>query len=754
MGRHTVLISSILAGSAASVGQVLLLRELLVLFYGNELSSGLVFAGWLLWTAAGSRLATANRERMQNDLRFLVGGLAILAFLLPFTILYIRAARILWDVPPGELIRFPLMLAIVFSSTGPFCLTSGAVFAFIWSFQSAAADRGGLRPIAVYAGEAMGAAAGGLTFYFFLLPRAAALTSAAIVSAILLAGCLAIISTRRPTGGLRRTVAIVLGTIVLLALTFLFSERVETVSRRWQWGANLTAVRDSPFHNLTLSKKDGQFSLFANGLWLFSYPDLQTAEYAVHVALLEHEAPHSVLLIGGGAAGIVSEILKHPQVEKVDYVEADPEIIRLAQEFLPDAATSSFRDNRVRVHLTDAASFVRCATRRYDVILLNVGDPMTAEASRFYTVEFFNHIRAILNQDGVFSFSVSSSPDVPGPSQVSLLKALRATLRSVFPSVLVIPGESARFLAVNRTGLLAIETDILTGRIDQRNLDLQYVRDYYLFDYMNPMRIEYMAKLLSQHPISRLNRNFDPVCSFRSLIVWGTQIHPLLGGMLQRLGSISSTFLWAVLGTVFCLTAIAFKLMKAGKSAAVGLNVMTVGGIMMSVELILLLGFQVLRGYIYKELALIVAFFMTGTAMGAGASILRPAVSRPLASLSLVQCGLSLFLVGIRELLVFFQAHPLDCREEHFGPALLFPVLALIAGFLGGLHFSLAVATLSEDARTRPGIGAVLYAWDLTGAAVGTVAASLFLIPVFGVEMALRVLSVLCLAFLPFLMRR
>lgn len=736
------------------MGQILLLRELLVLFCGNELSSGLVFAGWLLWTAAGSRLATANRKRMQNDLRFLAGGLVILAFLLPSTLLFIRASRILWGIPPGELIRFPLMLAIVSTSTGPFCLISGAVFALVWSFQTEAADRGGLRPIAVYAGEAIGAAAGGLAFYFFLLPRAAALTSASIVSASLLAGGLAIQSTRRGTGGLQRIIAIALGTLVLLAPAFAFSGRVETMSRRWQWGTNLTAVRDTPFHNLTLSNKDGQFSLFANGLWLFSYPDLQTAEYAAHLALLEHAAPHSVLLISGGAAGVVSEILKHPQVEKVDYVEADPEIIRLAQEYLPDAATSSFRDNRVRVHLTDAASFVRCATRRYDVILLNVGDPMTAEVSRFYTIEFFNHIRAILNENGVFSFSVSSSPDAPGPSQVSLLKALRATLRSVFPSVLIIPGESARFLAGNRTDPLTVEADILTRRIDQRNLDLHYVRDYYLFDYMNPMRIEYLAKLLSQDPISRLNRDFDPVCSFHNLIIWGTQIHPLLGGILQRMASISPTFLWAGLGTVFCLTAIAFKLMKAGKKAAVGLNVMAVGGIMMSVELILLLGFQVLRGYVYKELALIVALFMTGTAMGAGASILRPAVSRPLASLSLVQCSLSLFLVCIRELLVFFQTHPLDCHEEGFGPALLFPILALIAGFLGGLHFSFAVATLSGDARTRPGIGAVLYAWDLAGAAVATVAASLFLIPVFGVETTLWVLSVLCLAFMPFLTQR
>jgi hypothetical protein len=37
------------AGFVATVAQIIVLRELLVLFYGNELSAGLIFAGWLLW---------------------------------------------------------------------------------------------------------------------------------------------------------------------------------------------------------------------------------------------------------------------------------------------------------------------------------------------------------------------------------------------------------------------------------------------------------------------------------------------------------------------------------------------------------------------------------------------------------------------------------------------------------------------------------------------------------------------------------
>jgi spermidine synthase len=53
-----------LAGFTAAVGQIVLMREVIVLFNGNELSLGIVLAAWLMWTAAGSGLTgilTRNR---------------------------------------------------------------------------------------------------------------------------------------------------------------------------------------------------------------------------------------------------------------------------------------------------------------------------------------------------------------------------------------------------------------------------------------------------------------------------------------------------------------------------------------------------------------------------------------------------------------------------------------------------------------------------------------------------------------------
>jgi hypothetical protein len=76
---------------------------------------------------------------------------------------------------------------------------------------------------------------------------------------------------------------------------------METLSlgRLWQ-GFHLLASQNSAYGNLAVLETDGSRTLLENGLVLFTVPDPQAAEESVHYALLQHGAPRSVLLIGGG----------------------------------------------------------------------------------------------------------------------------------------------------------------------------------------------------------------------------------------------------------------------------------------------------------------------------------------------------------------------------------------------------------------------------------------------------------------------
>jgi spermidine synthase len=96
---------------------------------------------------------------------------------------------------------------------------------------------------------------------------------------------------------------------------------------------------------------------------------------------------------------------------------------------------------------------------------------------------------------------------------------------------------------------------------------------------------------------------------------------------------------------------------------------------------------------------------------------------------------LCLFLAALAFLLQVLQ-HWLDASARgstDLSLIVVFAVLALIFGFLGGMHFSLAVRVLAGATVASEKIGGGLYGLDLLGAAGGALIASLFLIPLYGI---------------------
>ena len=212
---------------------------------------------------------------------------------------------------------------------------------------------------------------------------------------------------------------------LLVASGAVFGSRLHHVSRLWQWGPNLSAVYDTAHHNIALLKKEGQVSVFTNGLWLFSEPDRLSAEHGVHLALLQHPNPKTILLLGGGIAGLLEELFKHPSFQAVDYVEADPDFIRLLKPHLSSATDASLQHPRLRIFHQDPRIFMHRSQTQYDVILMNMGDPITAQMNRFYTKEFFARVKKRLSSGGIFSFAVSGGESMLGPTQARFLYHIR-----------------------------------------------------------------------------------------------------------------------------------------------------------------------------------------------------------------------------------------------------------------------------------------------------------------------------------------
>ncbi|MCX5892622.1 MAG: hypothetical protein NTW80_06565, partial [Deltaproteobacteria bacterium] len=416
-----------------------------------------------------------------------------MGLLLPATILAIRAVPALVNLPGGQTLPLTVGLGSCLVLLAPFCLISG--YFFPCACRALASQGAGDAPGRVYGLETLGAALGVLLLQLLLLGRYPSLELALIAGLTLGLGAWLL---DRPRGWARGGVHLWAALLPALALVWLPS--LENLSHSWQWpGRQVAATVDSPYAFLSATREDGQVSFFANNLWQFTYPDPYSAETQVQLALLMHPQPQRVLLLGGGPA-LVPEVLKTAGVTRLDYVELDPQLVDLARNLISEAAAWT-RDPRVRLALRDARHYLAHTPERYDVILMALPEPRSAQLNRFYSRECFRLAAGKLAPGGVFSFSLAGSEAGLHPWRAAYLAMAYHTLGQVFPEVLALPGERVRFFAAAAPGVLTADPVVLAARLKARRLPLQYVRDYYLREELAPAKVAYLMEVLDRQPL-------------------------------------------------------------------------------------------------------------------------------------------------------------------------------------------------------------------------------------------------------------
>jgi spermidine synthase len=681
----------VLIGFTAAIAQIVLMRELMVVFCGNEISLGLMLGSWLFWTAVGSGMA----GRLAREPRRLMAGLeALVAVALPATILAVRASRAALATVPGESLGPGPMLLGSLATLSLFCMLSGSLFAVGSRLYG---DDVATSTGSVYLLEAMGSAAGGMLAGLVLVRYIAPLEIALGLGLLnLLAAAGLQIRARFARGAAMGALA---GAAVLLALPF-GVPRLEAVSLERFWrGFHLVANRNSVYGNLAVVRTEGASSLYENGLNLFNVPDPAAAEEAVHYALLEHPSPRSLLLIGGGVNGSLAQALQHASLERIDYVELDPAILDL----FPIRA-----DPRVHVHVTDGRLFLKTTASTFDVIIVNLPDPQTAQLNRFYTLEFFREAAKKLSGSGILALRLTAAEDYISPELAAFLRSIYKTLRAVFPEVTAIPGETVLFFGTRRRGVLAAGSEELLARLRARRLKTIYVREYYIPFRMMPDRMADLDRQIEPRPDTPVNRDFAPVAYYFDVALWSSRFNHGYRDLFRAMAGVSFRGLAGGLG-VLLLVLVA---KKRRPRAAAACCTAAMGFTLIGLEMLLLLAFQAIYGYVYQQLAVIIAAFMAGMALGSWLALRAPA-RRGIRTLVYLQVG-----AAIAPLLL--------CAVFEAVTPVLFPVLALGCGMLGGYEFP--VASRIFCAR-NPG---TLYALDLAGSCLGAVLFSVYLIPVFG----------------------
>ena len=729
----------VLIGFTATVAQIVLLRELMIVFCGNEISLGLMLACWLLWTALGSSLLGRVATWASNPAKLMATLQTLLALLFPATILAVRASRSLFHALPGELLGpTPIFLTCLLTLIC-FCAVSGWVFVAGSRFH--AHESGSSAPVAVnsvYLLEAAGSALGGILASLIFLRSLNSLQIAFLVSALNFMAA-ATLSLRRRMHRLVAVSALLVGW-VFVGLPE--GGRMETASLARLWpGFRLLDTRNSVYGNLMVLEAGGIRSLSENGLLMFNAPDPATAEESVHYALLEHPAPRSLLLIGGGAGGSLQQALQHPSLERVDYVELDPTVLELAQQYFPQQWVAARADPRVHVHHADGRLFLKTNDQLFDVIVVNLPAPQTAQLNRFYTSDFFREAEEKLADRGVFSFQLHAAEEYLSPDLSAFLRCVVKSLQEAFPVVRTIPGDTVHFFAAKREGVLAADSIELLSRLRSRHLQTSYVREYYIPFRMMPDRVADLEQKIQPRPDTPVNRDLAPIAYYFDVALWSTQFNreyqyvfeSISRMRLGRLVALAALLLIGIAAIIRCLPCPAARV-----RGSAGLCIALAGLTMISLEVLLLLGFQAIYGYVYHELATLIALFMTGMALGSWwrlRSVARSAHAlTPRAGLMRL-AGLQVLAAMSPVLLYLFFSSLAGIRSSGtlvFVSQIVFPAVALLAGVLGGYEFALATEVFLAGSQVPPASMGMLYGIDLLGASVGTLVVSAFLLPLFG----------------------
>lgn len=681
-------------GVSAFVTQLVLMRELLAVFAGNELTFGVVLGHWMLLTGLGAALGRGAR-RLRDPIAVLVVAQAAIALLPVVDMLAVRGLRnviFLRGAAPGfsETVVGSLLLL------APYCLLAGYLLTLACRLLAEHQESGAIGR--VYVLDILGDIVGGVLFSFVLVvwfdhfaclyvPAALNLTAALLVAArsgrrLLAAGCLLLGTASAAVAGLD----------------------LETRSTQWQHpGQEIVYRGNSPYGRLVVTHLAGQYTFIENGVVLFSTQCAEEIEETVHFAMAQRPKARSVLILGGGITGTAREVLKYG-VQRVDYVELDPLVLEVGRRLLPDALA----DPRIHVIQTDGRLWIKQTQDRYDVLIVDAPEPSTSQLNRLYTREFFAEAARVLAPDGVLSLRLGEYDDWISPEQARLLASVHRTLADVFARVQMLPAGRNVFLASQ--GELTLR---IAERIQAAGVTARWVTPDHLRATLSPDRLADLHRVID--PDAAVNRDFNPILYYYHLRYWMNQFQ-------VRFGLVEAGLLIALGAYVLCIRPVSRVIFAAGLTAS-------------ALEVVLLLGFQILYGSVYQGLGLIVTCFMLG--LGLGAALMNRHLARQTLPVDracrrreLIALAWALALAAVAVPALLTGLDRLGWAWGSLAGWTLIPGATLGVALLVGAQFPLAGALDFEELSTT---ASRLYTADYLGAALGALLVSTLLIPLIGV---------------------
>jgi spermidine synthase len=740
--KISTLLAFTLLGCYAVVVQVLFIREFMVVFFGSELCLGIIFSSWLVGISLGAGAGAKFIKRFKRILPIFI-IIQVIICIAPFLQIYcIRTIREILNIPPGEYTSLVQLIVSTFLLILPFSFMIGVTFPYACKLNVVAVKNKAHHIGRVYIFEAIGGLIGGVLLTFYMIPHFKPYEIASIISLLILVNCIILSLSHK---GILRGFFLIFTCLLfsLLSGYLLISGKASTIddfliNKRWDAYKNrleMITSRDSLYQNIVVALKEEQYSLFSNGQYVFSFPDPYQSAVFAHFVLSQHPNPRKILLVGGGTAGIVKEMLKHP-LTLLHYVELDPALIEAYLPYLPDEDKSSLEDTRVKLFYTDGRYFIKNAQENYDMVIVNLPDPSTAMLNRFYTLEFFEEVKERLNDGGVLVTGITSAENYIGQETGVYAGSLYQTLKEVFPFIVIAPGGENYFFASSTPNVVTADNELLRKRYRDLEVSSDYFTPYHFTMLLPEERVAFIKKSLKNMSEAQVNTDAHPTTYFYNLVLWGI----FSGGRGE--GTIFQYFSGGVYWFIFPLAIlflirlfyVSFKKERSAHHLKFNalLAIATTGFAGMALEIILLFAFQNIYGYVYQKVGMIVALFMAGLALG-GYLMNRLIAGKErnwIKMLFAFECLIGVYAISLPYIISFCSSH-ITGAGSIISLEYLFMLLVVGAGWLTGLEFPLVSRIIINQEEVGTVAGWV-DSFDHLGACFGALLTGTILIPLLG----------------------
>ncbi len=732
-------------GCFATLSQVILFREELTILEGNELTLSLLLVWWLSGITFGALIP--QKIHAEKWLSYLFpAALLALPLCLCYGVTFIRLSPDLFSLPVEEKPSPAYMLILSLGAVAPIGVSIGFAFPLLAIRLKTAHMRRDLETSdnasqltgSVFIYESFGSVLAGALLILRVVPYFNPFEIAAFMFGFFF---LLFFIQAGPSTWIRSFWGVLLGSLIV-AFGFGIPRALDSYTAQQRWdgrhpGYTLTRVLETPYQRLEVGERDEQFTVFGSGAPLFSFPNEYEYAHWAHMALSQSPGAERILLLGASGVDLLKGMAEYHPTSLV-CIEIDPGIQEIVQPFLDHDSKAAFHRS-VQFETVDPRDYFLESQSKdtlFDLIAVNQPNPSNGVLNRFYTRDFFQLARNILNDDGVFVIAVEGTPNYEFGDIGTFCGTLYWTLKDVFQNVLVIPGTQWWYFASPNRSLIA-DPDIIAERFPKDEIP-NFAPELFSV-YYDPGRIEQLQPAFEARKSLPKNTDLQPLCYLYDLILWTKQYGYLRWAPVERLAGMSKELIGVGVAAAFLLFLIpyvGFRIFtsRSMKKAAAPLTALSTAGLgAMGAEIAILLFFQSRVGALYQHIGLFFGVFMLGLAFGSstGVRFLRkhPAQYPTL----LVSVNTAFFFMLITAPLIFHLIASSGFSTMGTGAIeiLLLTWIGSIAYF-GGLLFPTAVRAMEQTGDSLPSISGWADAADHFGGMLGALITGALLIPLLG----------------------